>query len=65
MKTPAYPHGPRGLASMPPARRRIIAKMGGLMAQASRRAHRWDSAEAARAGKLGGQAPHTPKPPRT
>ena len=44
----------RGFASMTPEKRQSIASKGGKAAHILGTAHKWDSAEAARAGKLGG-----------
>ncbi len=45
---------PRGFAAMSPAKRRIIAAMGGRSTQRLGRAHRWTPAEAKLAGAKGG-----------
>lgn len=45
-----------GFDRMTPERRREVAAKGGRKAQASGLAHRWDSAEAREAGRLGGEA---------
>lgn len=44
----------RGFASMDKEKQRAIAKQGGLKAQALGTAHRFTSAEASAAGRLGG-----------
>jgi hypothetical protein len=41
----------RGLASMTPERRRMIARLGGKASQATGTAHKFTSLEARRAGK--------------
>ena len=46
----------RSFASMSPERRRALAIAGGRAAQACGRAHRFTPEEAARAGRLGGNA---------
>ena len=46
----------RGFASMDPERQRQIARAGGRAAQASGRAHQFNSEEAAAAGRKGGVA---------
>jgi uncharacterized protein len=45
----------RGLASMTPERRRLIASMGGKRAHTLGTAHKWTKAEASKAGKIGGK----------
>lgn len=45
----------RGFASMDPEKRRKIASMGGKAAHEKGTAHEWDSEEARRAGRKGGQ----------
>ena len=47
---------PRGLANLPPARRREIASLGGKAAHVKGTAHKFDSAEAKRAGEKGGRS---------
>ena len=49
---------PRGFAAISPERRREIASKGGKAAHAAGTAHRFDSEEAAAAGRKGGTAPH-------
>lgn len=44
----------RGFASLTKEQRRAIASQGGKAAQLKGTAHRWDSYEAARAGRKGG-----------
>ncbi len=44
----------RGLAAMTPEQRKRIASLGGKAAQATGKAHRWSSEEAAEAGRKGG-----------
>ena len=47
----------RGFAHMSPERRREIARMGGLAAQASGKAHKWKAGEEAKsAGSKGGSS---------
>lgn len=46
----------RGFASMDPEQQREIASMGGKAAHQKGTAHEFDSAEAAEAGRKGGQA---------
>lgn len=43
----------RGFASMDPERRKEVSSLGGKKAQASGKAHRWNSEEARAAGKKG------------
>lgn len=50
------PKARRGFARLTPERRREIAAMGGKAAQARGVGHRWDSAEAAAAGRMGAAA---------
>lgn len=47
----------RGFAHMSPERRSEIARMGGLAAQASGKAHKWTSEEAKAVGAKGGRSP--------
>ena len=47
---------PRGLACLTPEQRREIASKGGKAAHATGRAHQFDSAEAADAGRKGGMS---------
>lgn len=44
----------RGFASMNPDKQRAIASKGGQMAHKKGVAHKWNSEEASRAGKIGG-----------
>lgn len=44
----------KGLALVSSEKRRQIAGMGGKAAHALKRAHRWTSEEAAKAGRIGG-----------
>jgi uncharacterized protein len=46
----------RGFASMDPEEQRKIASRGGKSAHAQGRAHKWDSKQAAEAGRLSGMA---------
>ncbi|MFO0617954.1 MAG: KGG domain-containing protein [Polyangiaceae bacterium] len=48
----------RGFAGMDPQRQREIASQGGKAAHKSGHAHEWNSAEARKAGRLGGIAAH-------
>lgn len=48
----------RGFAGMDPQRQREIASLGGKAAHKSGNAHEWSSAEARKAGRLGGIAAH-------
>jgi uncharacterized protein len=48
----------RGFASMSPERRREVAGRGGNAAQKKGTAHKFTSAEASAAGKIGGKARH-------
>lgn len=50
----SYPHGKKGFASMSPEKRKAIAGLGGRAAHAQGKAHKWTSAEAAKAGRIGG-----------
>jgi uncharacterized protein len=45
---------PRGFAAMDPEKQRRIASLGGKTAHKEGRAHKWDSVEAAAAGRKGG-----------
>lgn len=45
----------RGFASMNPQKQREIASKGGRAAHAKGTAHTWNSEEARRAGRIGGQ----------
>jgi general stress protein YciG len=45
----------RGFASMSPERKREIASLGGRRAHQLGTAHVWDSEEAQKAGRIGGQ----------
>lgn len=47
---------PRGFAAMSPEKQRAIASSGGRAAHQKGTAHEWTSAEAAAAGRKGGQA---------
>ena len=51
---PATGKGKQGFASMSPAERSKIARIGGIEAHKQKKAHEWDSKEAKRAGKIGG-----------
>lgn len=44
----------RGLASLPPDKRKAISQKGGLRAHQLGVAHEWDKAEAREAGRKGG-----------
>lgn len=46
----------RGFASMDSVKQRSIASKGGLAAHKKGTAHKWTTAEAREAGKLGGKA---------
>ncbi len=46
----------RGFASMSKDKQRMIASKGGRAAHAKGTAHKWDSAQAREAGRLGGRA---------
>ena len=46
----------RGFASMAPEKQKMIAAKGGTAAHAKGTAHKWTSAEASAAGKIGGKA---------
>jgi uncharacterized protein len=48
-----------GFASMNPDRQGEIASLGGKAAHAKETAHRWTSAEARAAGKIGGKRKQT------
>lgn len=48
----------RGFAGMDPKRQKEIASLGGKAAHKSGNAHEWSSAEARKAGRLGGIAAH-------
>jgi hypothetical protein len=48
----------RGFASMTPAQRTAIARLGGIAAHKKKVAHEWTRAEAAAAGRIGGAASH-------
>jgi general stress protein YciG len=48
------PKRPKGFAGMTPEKHREIARKGGLTAQATGRAHRWDSESGRAAGIVGG-----------
>ena len=48
--------GNQGFASMPKQKQREIASKGGKAAHEQGTAHEWDSAEAAEAGRKGGQS---------
>lgn len=52
----------RGFAKMDPKRLSEIASRAGKKSQAEGKAHRWDSAEAAAAGRKGGLAKQAGKP---
>lgn len=54
MTTKRYPR--RGFGSMDPQRQREIASAGGRTAHKKGTAHKWDSAAAKEAGRLGGLA---------
>jgi general stress protein YciG len=45
---------PKGFAAMTPERRKAIARKGGQQAQATGRAHRWNSESGRAAGIVGG-----------
>lgn len=51
----------RGFASMNKDKQRMIASKGGKTAHRKGTAHKWDSEEARRAGRLGGRARHRVK----
>lgn len=44
----------RGFAAMDPKKQKMIAGKGGRAAHAKGTAHKWDSKEAAAAGRIGG-----------
>jgi general stress protein YciG len=48
------PKRPKGFAAMSPERRTAIARKGGQQAQATGRAHRWNSESGRAAGIVGG-----------
>lgn len=49
------PRKPRGLAALPPERRKAISQMGGKATHATERAHKFTSDEAREAGAKGGR----------
>lgn len=51
-----YPKGRRGFAAMDPEKQRAIASKGGKRAHEKGTAHEFTPAEAAAAGRKGGQA---------
>lgn len=50
-----YPAKKMGFAKMTPEERKRLASLGGKAAHAAGTAHEWNSIEAAKAGKIGGQ----------
>lgn len=54
--TTERPKQRRGFAAMDPQRQREIAQLGGQVAHQQGSAHKWNSEEARKAGRLGGLA---------